>query len=191
MWKFTGLIVGLLLTPFVQTNTLTEGDTGNWDFYERGGGAEHYAQLDANSSEQFQFGPPQLVLYCIASQSSFGAFVRWNKFIGNTIHPIHLQLDQEPTLLMSWFAGVEGENSWLPAGRFTSKVRCDSDDCVGPSRVTMTRLDLIGKMLKAKNISVATTDSEGNSWSAVFASAGMRMAARETLGFCGINADAL
>ena len=187
MWKWTLLIAGLLSITGVQA----DDKTGNWDFYSGATASERYASLDANSSEQFYFGAPSLVLYCIQGQGNFGAFVRWNKFIGNTIHPIHLQLDQEPTLLMSWFAGVEGENSWLPAGRFTSKVRCDNDHCAGPSRVTMTRLDLIGKMLKAKNISVATTDSEGNSWSAVFASAGMRMAARETLGFCGINADAL
>ncbi|MDA8868619.1 hypothetical protein N9H91_02260 [Pseudomonadales bacterium] len=187
MWKWTLLIAGLLSITGVQA----DDKTGNWDFYSGATTSERYASLDANSSEQFYFGAPRLVLYCLQGQGNFGAFVRWNKFIGNTIHPIHLRLDQEPTLLMSWFAGVEGENSWLPAGRFTSKVRCDSDDCVSPSRVTMTRLDLIGKMLKAKNISVATTDSEGNSWSAVFASAGMRMAARETLGFCGINADAL
>ncbi len=65
-----------------------------------------------------------------------------------------------------------------------------ADNCTGPSRVSMTRLDLIGKMLGAQDISVETTDSDGKPWSAVFTPRGMRMAARETLGFCGINADA-
>ena len=129
MWKWTLLITGVLSITGVQA----DGKTGNWDFYSGATAFERYASLDANSSEQFYFGAPRLVLYCIQGQGNFGAFIRWNKFIGNTIHPIHLQLDQEPTLLMSWFAGVEGEDSWLPAGRFTSKVRCDNDDCAGPS----------------------------------------------------------
>jgi hypothetical protein len=88
--------------------------------------------------------------------------------LDNTIHPIRLKVDQQTTLLMSWFAGVEGENSWLPAGRFTNKVSCDEDNCTGPGGVSMTRLDLIGKMLGAQDISVETTDSGGKPWSAAF-----------------------
>jgi|TARA_B110000971_G_scaffold82907_1_gene84958 hypothetical protein len=189
--KLAGLIIGLLVLPGVQAGYFAEGDTGNWDFYDRNNASEHYAQLDANSSEQFYFGAPRLVLYCIQSQGNFGAFVSWNKFIDTTIHPIRLAIDQQPTLLMSWLAGAEGENSWLPAGRFSSRVLCDEEDCTGASRISMTRLDLIGEMLKAQSISVETTDTEGNSWSAIFAPTGMRMAAKATLGFCGINANAL
>lgn len=168
MWQLALLLIGLMSTTGLQAESSPAGDTGKWDFYQRGDASEHYAQLDANSSEQFQFGAPQLVLYCIQNQGSFGIFVSWNQFIDSTIHPIRLKVDQQPTLLMSRFAGVEGENSWLPAGRFTNKVSCDEDNCTGPGGVSMTRLDLIGKMLGAQDISVETTDSDGKPWSAVF-----------------------
>jgi|TARA_B100000768_G_C11258381_1_gene367551 hypothetical protein len=55
----------------------------------------------------------------------------------------------------------------------------------------MTRPDFIEKMLKAKSIDAQTTGGDGKSWAAIFISKDMRLAARELLEFCGINADAL
>ena len=106
---------------------------------------------------------------------NFGAFLRWNRFIDATKHPIQLKLDQEPTLLLSWLAVVEGENNWLPADCFSGKVRCDNGIRAGASRIAMTRPDLIEKMLKAKSIYVQTTGSDGKSWIAVFTPNGMRL----------------
>lgn len=191
MVRFLILVLGSLSISSIQAGDLADGDTGNWEFYQRNNGSEHYALLDANSSDQFYFGSPRLVLYCIASQKNFGAFIRWNQFIDSTIHPIRLKIDQQPTLLMSWLAGADGENSWLPAGQITSKVDCGAEACARPRRVTFTHLDLIAKMVQSKAINVATTDTKGNEWSAEFFPYGMRVAASNTLGFCGINAQAL
>ena len=151
----------------VFADNLADADSGNWDFYCGADASKRYASLDANSSERFYSGVPRLVLYCIQGQLNLVTF-RWNRFIDATKHPIQLKFDQEPTLLLSWLAVVEGENNWLPADRFRGKVRSNNGICAGPSRITMTRLDLIEKILKAKSIDAQTTGSDAKSWAAVF-----------------------
>jgi hypothetical protein len=70
-------------------------------------------------------------------------------------------------------------------------VRYNNGIRAGPSIIAMTSPDFIEKMLKAKSIDAQTTGGDGKSWAAIFISKDMRLAARELLEFCGINADAL
>jgi hypothetical protein len=181
------------LIIFLSTGNALAGDdpTGKWQIYERGDAQEFYAALDAQNSEDFFFGPPRLVLYCVPTRKSFGLFIHWNQFIDDTIHPIELKVEQSSTLVMSWLAGQAGEDSWLPAGHLTIKRDCQDNNCDGVSRVSMTRLDLIGELIEGTSLSISTQDSQNNKLSAVFNQQGMRAAAKQTLGFCGIEADAL
>jgi hypothetical protein len=43
MWQLALLLIGLMSATGLQAESSLADDTGNWDFYQRGDDAEHYA----------------------------------------------------------------------------------------------------------------------------------------------------